>query len=383
MEHAMANEINELTELAYEGAGSPLSISPVVGTPARLYPDLFVPGDESLASDEIRVTILGSGDPFVKKSQASASLLIEVGNAEADFFFFDLGSGALANFNGLGLPVTSTTKVFLSHLHADHVGDMPTLLWSLAKAGRRDPVEVWGPAGEDDHLGTLAYAEHLDKAHAWDMKSLNGHPGQSGARAITTEVPYDRPEVVYQRNGVTITSFPVIHIHNGAVGYRLDYAGRSVVFSGDTRPCNYLVDACDGADLLVHETFPTAAVLSQKAGMPLPVAEMIVNGAHTSPAMAGKVFERAGARMSAMWHLVVDHETVGPVFSEVRAAHEGPVVISQDLTVFNITKESVVARQATIDPFRWPVVGQSNEQGPPMNPPLEPPAWWADALIAD
>jgi ribonuclease Z len=99
--------------------------------------------------------------------------------------------------------------------------------------------------------------------------------------------------------------------------------------------------------------------------------------------MAGKVFERAGARMSAMWHLVVDHETVGPVFSEVRAAHDGPVVISQDLTVFNITEESVVARQATIDPFRWPVVGQSNEQGPPMNPPLDPPAWWAEALITD
>lgn len=92
--------------------------------------------------------------------------MIEVGNPEGDFFFFDLGSGSLANFNGLGLPVTSTTKVFLSHLHADHVGDMPTLMWSLAKAGRRDPVEVWGPAGEHEHLGTRAYSDHLESAHA-------------------------------------------------------------------------------------------------------------------------------------------------------------------------------------------------------------------------
>jgi ribonuclease Z len=215
------------------------------------------------------------------------------------------------------------------------------------------------------------------------MKSLSGHPGQSGARAVTTEVPYDRPQVVYQRNGVTITSFPVIHVHNGAVGYRLDYAGRSVVFSGDTRPCRHLVEACDGADLLIHETFPTATVLSQKGGMPLPVAEMIVNGAHTSPAMAGMVFKRAGVRMSAMWHLVVDHGTIGPVFEEMRTQYDGPVVISQDLTVFNITKEAVVARQRTIDPYAWPVVGPSNVQGPPMSPPLEPPAWWADALITD
>jgi ribonuclease Z len=379
----MTSEINELTELASDGATMPLTTTPVIGTPVGPYAEVLEPGAESIRPDEIRVTILGSGDPFVKKGQAAASLLIEVGNAEQDFFFFDLGSGALANFNGLGLPVTSTTKVFLSHLHADHVGDMPTLLWSLAKAGRRDPVEVWGPAGEHERFGTQAYARHLEMAHAWDMESLCGHPGQSGARMITTEVPYDRPEVVYQRNGVTITSFPVIHIHNGAVGYRLEYAGRSVVFSGDTRPCRHLVEACDGADLLIHETFPTASVLSQKAGMPLSVAEMIVNGAHTSPGAAGMVFAKAGARMSAMWHLVVDHQTIGPVFEQMRTKFDGPAVISQDLTVFNITEESIVVRQRTIDPYHWPVVGPTLVSGPPMSAPLPPPAWWADALVTD
>jgi len=379
----MAAEISELTELAYEGSGEPLTMTPVVGTPGREYAPVMEAGSEPLASDEIRVTILGSGDPFVKKSQASASVLIEVGNEQQDIFFFDLGSGALANFNGLRLPVTSTTKVFLTHLHADHVGDMATLLWSLAKSGRRDPVEVWGPAGEYQPLGTRAYTQHIEAAHAWDMESMCGHPGQSGARTITTEVPFDRTAAVYERNGVTISSFPVIHVLNGAVGYRLDYAGRSVVFSGDTRPCHPLVDACDGADLLIHETFPSPSVFAKKAGVPEDLAEAIVNGVHTSPAMVGKVFERAGARMSAMWHLAVDHETVGPVFSEMRTHHDGPVVISQDLTVFNVTKDAVVARQATLDPFAWPIVGQAEQSGPPMSRPHDPPAWWADALISD
>ena len=332
---------------------------------------------------EIRVTVLGSGDPFVKKGQASASVLVEVGNAERDLFIFDLGSGSLANLNGLRLPVTSATKVFLSHLHADHVGDMPTLLWSLAKSGRRDPVEVWGPAGEYAALGTRSYLQHIEAAHAWDMESMCGHPGQSGPRSIPTEVPYDRTETVYSRNGVTISSFPVIHILNGAVGYRIDYAGRSVVFSGDTRPCHTLVDACDGADLLIHETFPSASVFAKKTGVPESFAEAVVNGAHTSPAMAGKVFERAGARMSTMWHLAVDHETVGPAFAEMRAEHDGPVVISEDLTVFNITSDAIVVRQAVIDPMAWPVVGQSNASGPPMSTPHDPPAWWAEALITD
>jgi ribonuclease Z len=377
----MTAEVTQLTALAFEGSSAPLTTTPVVGTPDRSYPPLLEPGAEPVAPNAIRVTILGSGDPFVKPSQASASVLVQVGNEQGDIFFFDLGSGALKNFNGLRLPVTATTKVFLTHLHADHVGDMPTLVWSLAKAGRRDPVEVWGPASDPEELGTRAYTQHLESAHSWDMQSLCGHPGQSGARAITTEVPFDRPSTVYERNGVTISSFPVIHILNGAVGYRLDYAGRSVVFSGDTRPCHPLVAACDGTDLLIHETFPSPVVYARKAGVPLPFAEQIVNGVHTSPTMAGKVFARAGARMSVMWHLAVDHETVGPVVAEMRTQHDGPVVIAQDLTVFDITRDAVVARQAAVDPTAWPVVGPTRESGPPMSLPPAPPTWWADALI--
>ena len=129
--------------------------------------------------------------------------------------------------------------------------------------------------------------------------------------------------------------------------------------------------------------FPSAPVFARKAGVPVDFAEAVVNGVHTSPAMAGKVFERAGARMSAMWHLAVDHESVGPVYSEMRTQHDGPVVISQDLTVFDITKDAVVARQANIDPAAWPVVGPTNVTGPPESTPDDPPAWWADALITD
>ena len=379
----MGVETDEGVELVAEGGRPPLTTTPVVGSPGVTCADVLAPGTEGLAPDEVRVTILGSGDPFVRRCQASASVLVEVGNPQQDLFFFDLGSGSLANFDGLRRPVTSTTKVFLSHLHADHVGDLPTLVWSLAKSGRRDPVELWGPASPDPTLGTRAYAEHLEAAHAWDTASMRGHPGQSGTRIVTTEVPFDRGATVYERHGVTITSFPVVHVQDGAVGYRLDYGGRSVVFSGDTRPCHTVVDACDGADLLVHETFPPAEVFAKKAGVPLAQAEAVVHGAHTSPEMAGEVFRRAGARMSVMWHLVVDHDTVGPVLRGVRDRYDGPVAVAQDLTVFNLTKDAVVTRQAVLDPFAWPVVGRSETTGPPESTAPSPPAWWADVLIED
>jgi ribonuclease Z len=377
----MSDQIDEQTQLACEGSTAPLTETPVVGTPRRSYPATFVPEAEELHPGEVRVTILGSGDPFVRPSQASPSVLVEVGNAERDLFFFDLGSGSLKNFDGLRLPVTATTKVFLTHLHADHVGDMPTLLYSLAKAGRRDPVEVWGPSGATEALGTRAYLDNLQAAHAWDQQSLCGHPGQSGARAVTTEVPHDAPATVYERNGVTVRSFPVIHMQDGAVGYRLDYAGRGFVFSGDTRPCRTLVEASQGADLLVHETFPSPSVYAKKAGVPPAFAEAVVNGVHTSPTMAGRVFAEAGARMSVMWHLAVDHDTVGAAHREMRAEYAGPVTIAQDLTVFNLTEEAVVVRQAVVDQHPWPVVGPTRVTGPPMAEIPEPPAWWAGALF--
>jgi ribonuclease Z len=379
----MTREINEFTKLAFEGSTEPLTSTPIIGEPEMPYPETLVHNAEKLAQGEIRVTILGSGDPFVKIGQASASILMEVGNEEKDMFFFDVGSGSLANFNGLQLPVTSTNKVFLTHLHADHVGDLPTLIWSTAKAGRRDPVEVWGPASDNESYGTKHFTDHLEEAFAWDTESMNGHPGQSGAHTITTEIPYDKTEVVYERNGVKVTSFPVIHLHPGAVGYKLEYAGRSVVFSGDTRPCTTVVDAAKGADLLIHETFPSVGVYAKKASVPVEFAEQIVNGVHTSPAMAGKVFKLAGARMSVMWHFAVDHETVGPAISEVREQYDGPVTIAQDLTAFNIASEALIVRQAHVNRVAWPVVGQSHITGPPETKPLIPPALWEEILIRD
>ena len=106
----MSAEISEMTELAYEGSTGPLTTTPVIGSPDGEPAPAILPDTDRVADGEIRVTILGSGDPFTNKAQGSASVLMEVGNPERDFFFFDLGSGSLANFNGLHLPVTATTR---------------------------------------------------------------------------------------------------------------------------------------------------------------------------------------------------------------------------------------------------------------------------------
>jgi ribonuclease Z len=359
---------------------APLSpASPVVGTPLTAYPESYQPGAEELQDGELRVTVLGSGDPWVRKSQASGSLVIEVGNAEKDVLFFDLGSGALANFSGLHIPVTSTTKVFLSHLHADHIGDVPGLLGSLGKAGRIDPVEFWGGGSDEPELGLAAFVDHMTKALAWDERSVHGANVSSGMAAIAHEIPYDRPEAIYERNGVTVSSFPVIHALNGAVGYKIEYAGRAVVFSGDTRPCRHVVEAASGADLLIHECFQSPRIMAQVMGVELAQVERMLKMAHTVPDQVGQVLAMAEPRMAALWHLDL-RPGVDTVFEEISTHYSGPLVASRDLTVYNVTAEAVVARQAQLDPMSPIIKGPSATEAK-IEPPNPPPAWWAGALL--
>jgi ribonuclease Z len=140
---------------AFAGGTKAISMTPIVGKPRKAYAEMYIPGEEELEAGEMRVTVLGSGNPWVTRGQASASILVEVGNAERDLLVFDLGSGSLANYASLKLPVNKLNKVFLSHLHADHTSDLLTLSGSYAKVGRADgPIYVWGPSGLEPRLGT-------------------------------------------------------------------------------------------------------------------------------------------------------------------------------------------------------------------------------------
>ena len=365
----------------FAGGTKAISMTPVVGKPRRAYAERYVPGEEELEAGEMRVTVLGSGNPWVTRGQASASILVEVGNAERDLLVFDLGSGSLANYASLKLPVNKLNKVFLSHLHADHTSDLLTLSGSYAKVGRADgPIYVWGPSGTEPRLGTRHFVEAIEEALAWDTEAGGGAINPDSMRIVVSEFDFSQTQVVYEENGVKVTSFPVVHAKSGAVGYRIDFAELSFVFSGDTRACWPLVRACEGGvDLLIHECFPPAAALAAASGLSIERATIAINAAHTSPRAAGKVFAFVKPRMAGLWHTLLSSQVIPLVFTELSAVYDGPVVQTQDLTVFNITKEAVVARQAKVLDQLPPIPGVPRVAYTPVA--QTPPAWWAEALI--
>ena len=366
---------------AYAGGTKAITMTPVVGVPRREYAEVFVPGEEPVEDGELRVTVLGSGNPWATRAQASASVLVEVGNPERDLLIFDLGTGSLANYASLKLPVNLLDKVFLTHLHADHTADMITLSGSYAKVGRADgPVKVWGPSGTEPRLGTKYFCEAIEEALAWDTEAGKGPLNEDSLRIVATEFDWSQTGVVYEANGVSVTSFPVIHALSGAVGYRLDFAGLSFCFSGDACASWPLVRANEGGvDLLIHECFPPAAALAAASGLSLEGATIALSFAHTSPTAAGKVFSLVKPRVAALWHTLLSPQIIPMIHQELRTVYAGPVVQTQDLTVFNITKEAVVSRQAQVLDQLPPTPGVPRVAFTPRLP--TPPAWWAEARI--
>jgi ribonuclease Z len=257
----------------------------------REYAERFLPGEEAIEDGELRVTVLGSGNPWTTRAQASASILVEVGNAERDILVFDLGRGSLANYASLKLPVNKLSKVFLTHLHADHMGDLITLSGSYAKVGRADgPIAVWGPSGTEPRLGTRHFVESIEEALAWDTAAGNGAINPDSMRLVATEFNFSLTQTVYEKHGVKVTSYPVVHCIGGAVGYRLDFAGLSFAFSGDARPCWPLVRACEGARSGIGSIYRKGHVSSERGSH---VADSCRQGVRTREATNGRALAYA------------------------------------------------------------------------------------------
>ncbi len=374
------NDPMSLPAPAFMGGTKAITMTPVVGTPRREYAEMLIPGTEELEDGEIRVTVLGSGNPWNTRAQASASILVEVGNSERELFVFDIGSGSTANYASLKLPINKLNKVFLTHLHADHTSDLIALSGSWSKVGRADgPIYVWGPSGTEPSLGTRHFVEGIEEALAWDTAAGRGAINPDSMKIVVSEFDFSQPQVVYDENDVKVTSFPVVHALSGAVGYRLDFAGLSFAFSGDTRACWPLVRACEGVDLLIHECFPPAAALAAASGLSIERATIALNAAHTSPKAAGKVFGLVKPRVAALYHTLLSPQIIQMVFSELGSVYNGPVVQTQDLTVFNVTKEAVVARQVKQFDQLPPTPGVQRVAFKPV--PVPPPDWWAEAII--
>lgn len=309
-------------------------------------PPAYFPNTETLRPDEMRVTALGTGLPTpTTRKQKSTAWMVELGNG--DVFIFDIGSGSMENLFGLRPDFSRIDKIFLSHLHSDHFGDLDAFIVGSWLSGRYTPLHVYGGTGETPDLGTKAAVDHVVAALAWDIKGRTGILPDSGGKVIAHEFDFKlENQVVYEKNGVTIRSWPAIHSLDGSVSYRLEWNGLSFVFGGDTRPNKWFIKYAQNADFVIHECFPTPAGLAAFNDWEMRPATFVTSYIHTPPEGFGKVMSAVKPRMAVAYHTVLLPDIHQAMLEGIRMTYDGPLTIATDLMVWNVTKDDIILREA-------------------------------------
>jgi ribonuclease Z len=316
------------------------------------YPRTYFPGTEKLGANEMRVTALGTGMPNQSPSNVAASFLVELGNG--DSFLFDLGTGATDRLAGLEVDYSKLDKVFASHLHTDHVGDVGALWVGGWLNGRYTPLHVYGPSGSSPELGTKVHIDHIRAAWAWDVTSRAGALPNAGGEIVAHEFDFSKTAVIYSNNGVKVTTFPAIHIRDGSVSFRLDWNGLSFVFGGDSVPNKWFAKEAKGADLVVHECFFTPEQWVRISGFPYQQAYWVTSKIHTPPEAFGKLMSMVEPRMAVAYHYWNHRDIELEIFEGVRRTYDGPLTMADDLTVMNVTPDHIEVREVTFNHESWP-----------------------------
>jgi len=326
-----------------------------VRTPTGAVPelDVYYPGTEALAPDEMRIVALGTGMPSARPKQAAACWLAELGNG--DKFLFDIGSGCMERLAAQKIPYDYLNKVFIGHLHVDHMGDLPSLWLGGTVMNRLVPLRIWGPNGGTPELGTAASMQHMEKMYVWDIGTRSGVIDFRGGVLEVNEFPFDGVnEIIYNENGVIVRSIPAVHGLDGAVSFILEWNGLTFVYGSDSFPNKWYVEHAKGADVAVHECFLPPTLLVTKQGFAPQEALNVGTQGHTSPEQFGKVMSLVNPRLAIGYHFYNDFDTEPEVRERVRKTYDGALSLASDYMVYNVTKDDIRVRTSAIDEDIWP-----------------------------
>ena len=300
--------------------------------------------------DGLHVAMCGAGGPMPDLKRSGACILIIAGD---NLLMVDAGSGGPRNVTRMQFLIGDIDAVLLTHFHSDHIdglGETATLRW--AGGANASPLPVIGPQG------VAKVVEGFNLAYSFDKQYRHDHHGDVVAPLSgfgLTARPFATPAVrnsaaVWDKGGLVITAFSVDHDPvSPAVGYRVEYKGRSVVISGDTAKSANLEFFAKGADLLLHEALSRKLVgLMNTAAKEIgnaPIAKITFDiiDYHASPVEAAQSAQTAKVQHLAFYHIVPPLILPGQdlVYLEgVDDAFDGPTTLTQDGTIFSLPANS-------------------------------------------
>lgn len=276
------------------------------------------------SQDGVWLQVLGSGGPELDDTRASSGYVIwQDGKAR---ILIDLGSGSALRFEQSGASVNDLDVILLSHLHADHSSDLPALVKASFFTDRKRDLPVYGPTG--NHLmpaltifvqrlfgpdGAFRYlSDYLDGRESYRLLPHDVEASIKSRQVIKTSLPY----------GLTAVS-----VHHGpvpALAWRVEIAGRSMVFSGDMNNRNaVLARLAKQADILVaHHAIPE-------------ITSGVARNLHMPPSVIGEIASKAKVKQLLLSHRM--QRTLGREKASIRFIRKnytGPLAFADDLQCF-------------------------------------------------
>ena len=275
------------------------------------------------------VTLIGTGDPVPRVDRFGPATLVEAGPHR---LLFDAGRGVTQRLGQLDISLSEIDVVFITHFHSDHLSGLPDLWltgWLPPPFGRRaQPLRVVAPEGMSNILDGFRQAFDPDI----QIRIVDEQLPPLGVEFDLRE--FSANGVVFDQEGVVVTAFAVDHGQyiKPSYGYRVDYAGRSVVISGDTRFDENLIEAAQGADVVIHEVAAAREELLE-----FDERIQLILDHHTTPEEAGIVFERVGPKLAVYSHFVllsspdVPEVSIAELLQRTRTEYAGPLEAGDDL----------------------------------------------------
>ena len=210
--------------------------------------------------DELKLHVLGSGTPQPNKERWGSGFIVE---SENELLMFDCGPASTYKMIQMDIDPRKVTSLFFTHHHSDHDLDYPTFLltrWETS-LGEEEELEIFGPPPTVKLTNKLIGLE--DGAFAHDLIARTKHPlslnsyqrrGGKLPRKLPSFKPNDiSPGDIVKRRYWSVKSALAEHVQPflDSLAYRLEIGGKSIVFTGDTRPCESVEKLSYQADYLV------------------------------------------------------------------------------------------------------------------------------------
>ena len=275
-----------------------------------------------------KLILLGTGGGPRPRKQSSAAAQVIVINGLA--YVVDCGDGVARQLAYAGVPLSTLRHVFITHHHSDHNADYGNLIWLAWTAGLSTRVDTWGPP-------PLARMTKLFfEMNAAEIAVRVADEGRKPLEPLVHVHEHSSGGLVMQDENVKVTAALVKHPPVvPAFAYRFDAADRSIVISGDTAPCDSLVELARGADVLVHEAMMVQAVERMVARVPNAARlKQSIMSHHTSAEEAGRIARDAGVKLLVLSHFVPpdDPTITDQMWLDAARTHfSGRVIVGKDL----------------------------------------------------